>query len=104
MEMAAASSSASFCPPAMHTVTQVPQPRTATVSYTHLDVYKRQSLDKFAASLLNNPDTDVKVYGHTDSTGSDAINNPLSERRAESVYNYLMSKGEMCIRDSNYRR
>ncbi|HCC85771.1 MAG TPA: hypothetical protein DEQ06_04115, partial [Porphyromonadaceae bacterium] len=44
-------------------------------------------------SLLNNPDTDVKIYGHTDSTGSDAINNPLSQRRAESVYNYLLSKG-----------
>ncbi|HBG40762.1 MAG TPA: hypothetical protein DDZ96_09030 [Porphyromonadaceae bacterium] len=53
----------------------------------------RTSLDKFAASLQNNPDTDVKIYGHTDSTGSDAINDPLSKRRAESVYNYLVSKG-----------
>ncbi|MEA4916035.1 OmpA family protein [Proteiniphilum sp.] len=53
----------------------------------------RASLDKFAASLQSNPDTDVKIYGHTDSTGSDAINNPLSQRRAESVYNYLISKG-----------
>ena len=58
-----------------------------------LNSVSRASLDKFATSLLNNPDTDVKIYGHTDSTGSDAINNPLSERRAESVYNYLLSKG-----------
>ena len=43
--------------------------------------------------MRNNPDTDVKIYGHTDSSGSDAINNPLSQRRAESVYNYLISKG-----------
>ena len=64
----------------------------ATNSST-LNTASRTSLDKFATSLLNNPDTDVKIYGHTDSTGSDAINNPLSERRAESVYNYLVSKG-----------
>ncbi len=64
----------------------------ATNSST-LNTASRASLDKFATSLLNNPDTDVKIYGHTDSTGSDAINNPLSERRAESVYNYLISKG-----------
>jgi outer membrane protein OmpA-like peptidoglycan-associated protein len=64
----------------------------ATNSST-LNSVSRASLDKFATSLLNNPDTDVKIYGHTDSTGSDAINNPLSERRAESVYNYLLSKG-----------
>ena len=64
----------------------------ATNSST-LNTASRSSLDKFATSLLNNPDTDVKIYGHTDSTGSDAINNPLSNRRAESVYNYLVSKG-----------
>lgn len=58
-----------------------------------LNTASRSSLDKFATSLLNNPDTDVKIYGHTDSTGNDKINNPLSERRAESVYNYLASKG-----------
>ncbi|KUK75545.1 MAG: hypothetical protein XD92_1548 [Proteiniphilum acetatigenes] len=64
----------------------------ATNSST-LNSASRSSLDKFATSLLNNPDTDVKIYGHTDSTGSDAINNPLSQRRAESVYNYLLTKG-----------
>lgn len=64
----------------------------ATNSST-LTPVSRSSLDKFATSLQNNPDTDVKIYGHTDSTGSDAINDPLSQRRAESVYNYLVSKG-----------
>lgn len=64
----------------------------ATNSST-LNTTSRSSLDKFATSLQNNPDTDVKIYGHTDSTGSDAINDPLSQRRAESVYNYLVSKG-----------
>ena len=64
----------------------------ATNSST-LNAASRSSLAKFATSLQNNPDTDVKIYGHTDSSGSDAINNPLSKRRAESVYNYLLSKG-----------
>lgn len=64
----------------------------ATNSST-LSSASRSSLDKFSTSLQENPDTDVKIYGHTDSTGSDAINNPLSQRRAESVYNYLISKG-----------
>jgi outer membrane protein OmpA-like peptidoglycan-associated protein len=71
----------------------------ATNSST-LSTASRASLDKFATSLVNNPDTDVEIYGHTDSTGSDAINNPLSERRAESVYNYLISKGVQGLRMS----
>ena len=64
----------------------------ATNSST-LNNSSRESLNKFATSLLENPDTDVKIYGHTDSTGNDAINQPLSEKRAQSVYNYLVSKG-----------
>lgn len=71
----------------------------ATNSST-LNSASRASLDKFATSLQNNPDTDVEIYGHTDSTGSDAINNPLSNRRAESVYNYLNSKGVSGLRMS----
>lgn len=51
------------------------------------------SLSKFAASLINNPDTDVKIEGYTDNTGNDQINIPLSEARAESVYNYLLQSG-----------
>lgn len=58
----------------------------------------RASLDKLALSLQNQPDTDIKIYGHTDSTGSDAINNPLSQRRAESVYHYLTRKGVSRLR------
>ena len=35
----------------------------------------------------------VYVVGHTDSSGSDAINYPLSQRRAESTRNYLVNRG-----------
>jgi outer membrane protein OmpA-like peptidoglycan-associated protein len=50
-------------------------------------------LDQFAASLRNNPYTDVRIVGHTDSTGSDAINNPLSMDRANSTRDYLVARG-----------
>ncbi|NDW08075.1 OmpA family protein [Dysgonomonas sp. 520] len=53
----------------------------------------KSSLSSFATSLKNNPDTDVQIFGHTDNTGSDAINNPLSEKRAKAVYDYLVTNG-----------
>ncbi|MDQ8021710.1 MAG: OmpA family protein [Moraxellaceae bacterium] len=53
----------------------------------------RPVLDKFADSLKNNPATNVRIIGHTDSTGSDAINNPLSVNRAASVRDYLGDRG-----------
>ncbi|HZV62211.1 MAG TPA: OmpA family protein [Methylophilaceae bacterium] len=53
----------------------------------------RPILDKFAASLANNPATKVTIVGHTDSSGSDAINDPLSLRRATSTRDYLVRSG-----------
>lgn len=53
----------------------------------------RSILDRFADGLRNNPNTDVRIVGHTDSTGSDAINNPLSLERAESTRNYITARG-----------
>lgn len=50
-------------------------------------------LNQFATSLRNNPNTDVVIVGHTDSTGSDAVNNPLSVNRAASTRQYLVSQG-----------
>ena len=50
-------------------------------------------LNRFADGLRNSPNTDVRIVGHTDSTGTDAINNPLSLNRAESTRNYLTSRG-----------
>ena len=50
-------------------------------------------LDRFADGLRNNPNAEVRIIGHTDSTGSDAINDPLSLQRAESTRNYLTSRG-----------
>ena len=50
-------------------------------------------LDRFAEGLRNNPNTDVRIVGHTDNTGSDAVNNPLSLDRAASTRNYLTGRG-----------
>ena len=53
----------------------------------------RETLDKVAQSLIQYPNSLVDVYGHTDSTGSDSFNQTLSENRARTVMNYLISKG-----------
>ncbi|MGB3070522.1 MAG: OmpA family protein [Ottowia sp.] len=53
----------------------------------------RPILDQFAQGLSSQPNTEVTIIGHTDSTGSDAINNPLSVQRANSVRDYLSSRG-----------
>jgi outer membrane protein OmpA-like peptidoglycan-associated protein len=50
-------------------------------------------IDKMAAVLQKYPDTNVLVEGHTDASGSDAINQPLSERRAQAVANEAITKG-----------
>ncbi|MBQ7157336.1 MAG: OmpA family protein [Bacteroidaceae bacterium] len=53
----------------------------------------KTSLTKFSKVLKEYNDADVAIYGHTDSTGSDAINNPLSLKRAQAVQSYLTSLG-----------
>ncbi|MEJ8821810.1 OmpA family protein [Variovorax humicola] len=50
-------------------------------------------LDQFATGLRNNANADVRIIGHTDSTGTDTINNPLSIERAASTRDYLISRG-----------
>ncbi|WP_230480960.1 OmpA family protein [Sphingomonas sp. Leaf21] len=53
----------------------------------------RQTLDQVADILSQYKQTYIDVYGHTDSTGSDAYNQTLSERRAVAVADYLASRG-----------
>ena len=61
---------------------------SATLSSPAMD-----SLNKAAETLVQYPETTVTVAGHTDSTGNDSINQPLSERRAQSVSGYLVQRG-----------
>jgi outer membrane protein OmpA-like peptidoglycan-associated protein len=53
----------------------------------------RPILDKFAQGLVSNPATTVRIVGHTDSSGTDAINDPLSVNRAASVRDYVVGRG-----------
>ena len=50
-------------------------------------------LTNFASTLNQNPITSVSIIGHTDTTGSDSVNNPLSVDRANSARDYLVSRG-----------
>jgi outer membrane protein OmpA-like peptidoglycan-associated protein len=52
----------------------------------------KESLSK-AAATLKGSETNIIVQGHTDSTGTDAVNQPLSERRAHHVRDFLASSG-----------
>ena len=58
-----------------------------------LNAASKSSLQQFATVLKNNNQCDIAIFGHTDNTGSDAVNNPLSQRRAESVSKYLKAQG-----------
>ena len=53
----------------------------------------RPILDHLAITLIRYPETTVNIIGHTDSTGSDAVNNPLSVNRAKATRDYLMERG-----------
>ena len=64
----------------------------ATNSST-LTTTSQTSLRNFAANLKVNDQTDLLIIGHTDNTGSDRINDPLSLNRASSVRTFLAGQG-----------
>jgi outer membrane protein OmpA-like peptidoglycan-associated protein len=53
----------------------------------------KENLQKLAQSLDKYPNSDILIVGHTDSVGTDAYNNDLSQRRANAAGNYLQSLG-----------
>ncbi|WP_226391270.1 OmpA family protein [Penaeicola halotolerans] len=50
-------------------------------------------LDKLVQVLVDNPDIRIELSSHTDSRGNDAYNLALSQRRAQSAVDYIISKG-----------
>jgi outer membrane protein OmpA-like peptidoglycan-associated protein len=60
---------------------------------SNLSTDAKTNLDKLVVVLNGYPDTDIEVQGHTDSKGSEAYNQTLSEQRAGAVSGYLSGKG-----------
>jgi len=60
---------------------------------TTLSTSARTDLTAFASSLLNNPETNVQIFGFTDNTGSMAVNERVATGRADAVRNYLLNSG-----------
>jgi len=58
----------------------------------------KENLDKLVIILNRYPDTDIEVHGHTDSQGAASYNQTLSERRAGSVADYLITNGIRAVR------
>ncbi len=58
----------------------------------------KTNLDKLVTVLNHYPDTDIELQGHTDSRGSEAYNQNLSERRATAVSDFLGNKGINTVR------
>ncbi len=74
-------------------VLNLPENLTFDTGSAKLKPAAQAELNKVAAVLKQNPQTVVDVSGHTDSTGSDAVNNPLSQKRAGAVAAYLVRDG-----------
>jgi outer membrane protein OmpA-like peptidoglycan-associated protein len=77
-----------------------PEPKTYIIEGVHFAFDSAQlnssasaTLDEVAGALRSQPEVPYEVGGHTDSIGSNAYNQDLSERRAASVYNYLVGHG-----------
>lgn len=60
---------------------------------TTLSASAKSDLSRFATSLLNNPETNVQIFGFTDNTGSYQANERVANGRADAVMTYLVNCG-----------
>ncbi|RZJ45518.1 MAG: OmpA family protein [Brevundimonas sp.] len=74
-------------------VLRMPSDVTFATNQSSIDSRFLATLDDVARVLQQYDQSLVDVVGHTDSSGGDAINQPLSERRASSVASYLIDRG-----------
>lgn len=71
----------------------MPENVTFATGSAALSDQARNALTTASETLVQYPDTTLTINGHTDNTGNDAINEPLSRNRALAVSNYLQSRG-----------
>lgn len=71
----------------------MPESITFATGSAALNSSSAGTLNSVGEVLAKYTDTTINVVGHTDSTGSDAINEPLSRNRAVAVANYLVNRG-----------
>ncbi|HMS21390.1 OmpA family protein [uncultured Sphingorhabdus sp.] len=74
-------------------VLDMPSEVTFATGSANLSPEFRTTLDKVGATLTEYEKTYVDVMGHTDSVGTDAFNQTLSEQRASTVADYLAGRG-----------
>ncbi len=79
-------------------VLDMPSGITFAVDSSTVQPTFQATLDRVATTLTQYEKTYIDVMGHTDSTGSDAYNQGLSERRASAVAGYLTSRGVQSAR------
>ncbi len=72
---------------------QIPSDVSFDTGRSDINANLRPILDQFASGLSAQPNTEVRVIGHTDNVGSDAVNNPLSMQRAQATRDYLTARG-----------
>ena len=60
--------------------------------------FSKLNLDKIAKVLIEFPETNITIQGHTDNTGNEDYNLNLSKKRSDSVARYLSSKGVLFSR------
>ena len=85
------------CPEIKREVRQLLQKAMQGIEFeTNKSTIKKKSfplLDQIAQTFIDNPSYIIEVQGHTDNTGNAEHNKELSERRANSVRDYLIGKG-----------
>ena len=79
-------------------VLNMPSGVTFATNQSAIQPQFRNTLDQVAQTLTSYEKTFIDVYGHTDSTGNDGINIPLSQNRARSVADYLTTRGVQSAR------
>lgn len=60
---------------------------------TTLSSTSKSELAGFASNLINNPDTNVQIFGYTDDTGTMKVNERVATGRADAVRQFLLNSG-----------